>query len=267
MLRPSTAAVSSAKQRGSKPPERRRGGLDLRDPFRWGRALEMLVTAPLEGGRPATRFSTGYDIVRAEPDGWPLSRLWKPPDLVDFIASGTVGRYFGANLRYGLVRQRGSCSRPSRSSSVARRRAARLPKLGSSPRFTRIIAGLGAIAGLCIHPRCAGRGALRSPRARRLDLRPRSACCGGATMSKPGPRPSRIAWSTASAVLMSTRSSSPATASAATIPVDVTRDARPRSWSRAAMVLAGRAHHRATICSRCGPAAAGSMMRPAARWR
>ncbi len=43
------------------------------------------------------------DIVRAELDGPATSRLWNAlVTFVDFIASGAVGRYFGANWRYGL---------------------------------------------------------------------------------------------------------------------------------------------------------------------
>ena len=76
---------------------------DLRDPS----AGEGHWTVTATG--PGWKVETGYeildwdDIVRAELAGPASRRLWHGlVTFVDFIASGTVGRYFGANWRYGM---------------------------------------------------------------------------------------------------------------------------------------------------------------------
>src|SRR5262249_36053381 len=76
---------------------------DLRDPSAGDGHWTVAATAP--GWKVETRYEIldWHDIVRAELDGPATGRLWNGlVTFVDFIASGAVGRYFGANWRYGL---------------------------------------------------------------------------------------------------------------------------------------------------------------------
>jgi hypothetical protein len=76
---------------------------DLRDPS--AGEGHWTITAAAPGWKVETRYEIldWHDIVRTELAGPATSRLWSGlVTFVDFIASGAVGRYFGANWRYGL---------------------------------------------------------------------------------------------------------------------------------------------------------------------
>ena len=76
---------------------------DLRDPSAGEGHWSVTATAPGWTVETCYEILDWHDIVRAELDGPAPRRLWNGlVTFVDFIASGTVGRYFGANWRYGL---------------------------------------------------------------------------------------------------------------------------------------------------------------------
>jgi hypothetical protein len=76
---------------------------DLRDPSAGEGHWSVTAKAPGWTVEACYEILDWDDIVRAELDGPATSRLWNAlVTFVDFIASGAVGRYFGANWRYGL---------------------------------------------------------------------------------------------------------------------------------------------------------------------
>jgi hypothetical protein len=76
---------------------------DLRDPSAGDGHWTVSTTGPGWKVETCYEILDWDDIVRAELDGPAPSRLWNGlVTFVDFIASGTVGRYFGANWRYGM---------------------------------------------------------------------------------------------------------------------------------------------------------------------
>ena len=76
---------------------------DLRDPSAGEGHWSVTAKAPGWTVEACYEILDWDDIVRAELDGRATSRLWNAlVTFVDFIASGAVGRYFGANWRYAL---------------------------------------------------------------------------------------------------------------------------------------------------------------------
>ena len=76
---------------------------DLRDPSAGEGHWSVTTTAPGWTVEACYEILDWHDIVRADLNGPATSRLWNGlVTFVDFIASGAVGRYFGANWRYGL---------------------------------------------------------------------------------------------------------------------------------------------------------------------
>jgi len=76
---------------------------DLRDPAAGEGHWTVTATAP--GWKCETRYEIldWHDIVRADMASSSLRRLWDGlVTFADFIASGTVGRYFAANWRYAM---------------------------------------------------------------------------------------------------------------------------------------------------------------------
>src|SRR5271169_2772869 len=76
---------------------------DLRDPSAGEGHWTVTTTGPGWKVETCYEILDWDDIVRAELAGPAPNRLWNGlVTFVDFIASGTVGRYFGANWRYGM---------------------------------------------------------------------------------------------------------------------------------------------------------------------
>jgi hypothetical protein len=76
---------------------------DLRDPSAGEGHWSVTATAPGWTVEACYEILDWHDIVRADLNGPATRRLWNGlVTFVDFIASGAVGRYFGANWRYGL---------------------------------------------------------------------------------------------------------------------------------------------------------------------
>jgi thioesterase domain-containing protein len=76
---------------------------DLRDPSAGEGHWTVTATAP--GWKVETRYEIldWHDIVRSDLDGPGPIRLWHGlVTFVDFVVSGTVGRYFAANWRYAM---------------------------------------------------------------------------------------------------------------------------------------------------------------------
>jgi hypothetical protein len=76
---------------------------DLRDPSAGEGHWTVTTTAPGWKVETCYEILDWHDIVRADLDGPSPARLWHGlVTFVDFIASGTVGRYFAANWRYAM---------------------------------------------------------------------------------------------------------------------------------------------------------------------
>jgi hypothetical protein len=76
---------------------------DLRDPSAGEGHWSVTTTAPGWKVETCYEILDWHDIVRADLDGPGPARLWHSlVTFIDFIASGTVGRYFAANWRYAM---------------------------------------------------------------------------------------------------------------------------------------------------------------------
>jgi hypothetical protein len=76
---------------------------DLHDPAAGEGHWTVTATAPGWKGETRYEILDWHDIVRADLAGSIPKRLWNGlVTFVDFIASGTVGRYFAANWRYAM---------------------------------------------------------------------------------------------------------------------------------------------------------------------
>jgi hypothetical protein len=76
---------------------------DLRDPAAGEGHWTVTATAPGWNGETRYEILDWHDIVRADLAGSVPKRLWNGlVTFVDFIASGTVRRYFAANWRYAM---------------------------------------------------------------------------------------------------------------------------------------------------------------------